>query len=70
MARVKILLVTMFVLTLFIMCGGCGRERHEQRDDGWRNRQSEREQLERREEQERRERHAEQERLERQEERR
>jgi len=26
MARVKILLVTMFVLSLFLMCGGCGEE--------------------------------------------
>ena len=48
MARVKILLVTMSVLTLFIICGGCGGG-HERRDndDGWRNRQSERERSDR-----------------------
>ena len=44
MARLKILLVTMSVFTLFIMCGGCEREGRERRDDdGWQNRQSERE---------------------------
>jgi hypothetical protein len=30
MKRVKILLVTMFVLSLFLMCGCC--EKHERRD--------------------------------------
>ncbi|MGD0785125.1 MAG: hypothetical protein ABR969_04860 [Sedimentisphaerales bacterium] len=33
MARVKILFVTMFMLSLFLMCGGCEGERHERRDD-------------------------------------
>lgn len=55
MARVKILLVTMFVLSLFLMFGGCLRVEHDRRDDGWRNRQSERERLERREREERHE---------------
>jgi hypothetical protein len=53
MARLKILLVTMSVLTLFIMCGGCESEGHDRRDDRWQDRQSEREQLERESEQER-----------------
>jgi hypothetical protein len=39
MARVKVLLLTMSVLTLFIMCGGCEREGRERRDDGDRDRQ-------------------------------
>ncbi len=47
MARLKILLVTMSVLTLFIMCGGCESEGHDRRDDRWQDKQSEREQLER-----------------------
>jgi hypothetical protein len=43
MARVKILLVTTFVLSLFLMCGGCESERHERREergDEWREQQS------------------------------
>jgi hypothetical protein len=48
MARIKILFVTMSVLTLFIMCGGCRSEGHERDDNnGWRVRQLEREQSER-----------------------
>jgi hypothetical protein len=37
MARAKILLTTMFVLTLFMMCCGCESEHHERRSDqnGW-----------------------------------
>ena len=54
MARVKILLVTMFVLTLFIMCGGCESEGRDRRDDdGGRYRQLERERLEQQSERER-----------------
>jgi hypothetical protein len=44
MVRVKILFVTMFVLSLFLMCGGCESERRERRDDRqdeFRDRQSE-----------------------------
>jgi len=50
MARVKILFVTIFVLSLFLMCGGCESERREQRDDRQeelRDRQSEHEQSDR-----------------------
>jgi hypothetical protein len=48
MARLKILLVTLSVLTLFVICGGCEREGRERRDDdGWQNRQSERERSDR-----------------------
>jgi hypothetical protein len=43
MTRVKILLVTMSVFTLFIMCGGCESEGHDRRDDRWQDKQSERE---------------------------
>jgi hypothetical protein len=48
MARLKVLLVTMSVLTLFAICGGCESERHD-RDEEWRDRpsQSERERSER-----------------------
>jgi hypothetical protein len=55
MARVKILLVTMSVLALFIMCGGCENEGHERRDNdnGWRDRQLEQERLEQQSERER-----------------
>jgi hypothetical protein len=42
MARVKILFVTMFFISLFLMCGGCESERHEQREE-LRDRQSEQE---------------------------
>jgi hypothetical protein len=47
MARVKILFVTMFMLSLFLMCGGCESERRERQDDRreeLRDRQSEHEQ--------------------------
>jgi hypothetical protein len=53
MAWVKILLVTMSVLALFIMCGGCESEGRERRDDGWRDRQLEQERLEQQSERER-----------------
>jgi hypothetical protein len=45
MARLKILLVTMSVLTLFVICGGCESEGHDRRDrdDRWQDRQSEQE---------------------------
>ena len=47
MARAKILLVTMFMLSLFLMCGGCVRvEREQQDNNGWRVRQLEQEQSE------------------------
>jgi len=49
MARLKILLVTMSVLTLFVICGGCESEGHDRRDrdDRWQDRQSEQERLDR-----------------------
>jgi hypothetical protein len=46
MTRVKILLVTMFVLSLFLMCGGCESEEHGRRDE-WRDQQSERDRSDR-----------------------
>lgn len=45
MAKIKILFVTMFLFSLFLMCGGCESERHErgeQREE-LRDRQSEHE---------------------------
>ncbi len=44
MARVKILFATMFLISLFLMCGGCESHRHERRED-LRDKQSEREEL-------------------------
>ena len=39
----RILLTVMFVLSLFLMCGGCERENHERRGERWdRDRHSER----------------------------
>jgi hypothetical protein len=39
----RILLTLMFVLSLFLMCGGCENERHEGRGERWeRERHSER----------------------------
>jgi hypothetical protein len=50
MARVKILLVAMFVLSLCLMSGGCISVGHERRDDQrneWREQQSEHERSDR-----------------------